>query len=205
MCGSFWRKDFPCKDSRKTAPEQILYCLLDNMHTSWTSFLSLNAHRSAYLPNVHPIIAGWKRTLQSRNSFPCRTGDQRNVLRWSRAVLLGCPDTCPNGMTLAFRIQYKGSDEIKPCIIHSGHFPYSVDTGVLPNTFGIFYFTDVRKLFVYVAGNVTNGKNYYQTEVKVKLRPDRWYHVAMSFSHANGLHLCKDGTKVHFTIEVFLN
>ena len=83
------------------------------------------------------------------------------------------PDTCPNGMTLAFWIQYKGSDEIKPCIIHSAHFPSSIDTGVEPNTFGIYYFTDVRKLFVYLAGNVTNSRNYYQTDVKVKLRPDR--------------------------------
>ena len=115
------------------------------------------------------------------------------------------PDTCPNGMTLAFWIQYKGSDAKWPCIIHSAHFPSSIDTSVESNAFGIFYFTDVRKLFVYLVGNITNGKNYYQTDVKVRLRPDRWYHVAMSFSHLNGLRLCKDGINVHFTIEVFLN
>ena len=112
------------------------------------------------------------------------------------------PDTCPNGMTLAFWIQYKGSDDIKPCVIHSTHFPASIDTGVLPNTFGIFYFSDVQKLFVYLMGNVTNGRNYYQSDVKVKLRANRWYQFAMSFSHANGLRLCKDGTKVHFPMAV---
>ena len=40
----------------------------------------LDVHWPAYIPSIHPILAGWKRTLQSRNSFPCRTSDQRNVL-----------------------------------------------------------------------------------------------------------------------------
>ena len=32
---------------------------------------------------------------------------------------------------------------------------------------------------------------------------DTWNHVAMSFSHANGLRLCEGGTKVFFTISMF--
>ena len=112
------------------------------------------------------------------------------------------PDTCPNGMTLAFWMQYKGSDSRNSPVITSAHFPSSIDTGVESNAFGIFYFTDVPKLFVYLRGNVTNGRNYYQTDVQVNLQPDRWYHITMSFSHANGLRLCEGGTKVHFTVAI---
>ena len=39
---------------------------------------------------ILPIFAGGKRTLQSWSSIPCRIGNQRNVLCWSRAVLLDC-------------------------------------------------------------------------------------------------------------------
>ena len=49
-------------------------------------------------------------------------------------------------------------------------------------------------------GNVTNGKNYYETDVPVSLEPDTWHHVTMSFSHANGLRLCEGGAKVIFTM-----
>ena len=106
------------------------------------------------------------------------------------------PDTCPNGMTLAFWMKYKASDAKWPCIIHSTHFPSNIDTAVESNTFGIFYVTDVTELFVFLRGNVTNGKNYYETRVYVNLEPDTWYHVAMSFSHINGLRLCEGGTNV---------
>ena len=109
-------------------------------------------------------------------------------------------DTCPNGMTLAFWMQYKGSDSKNPCVINSAQFPSSIDTGILSNGFGIFYFTAVPKLFVFLMGNVTNGKNYYETDVPVSLEPDTWHHVTMSFSHTNGLRLCEGGAKVIFTM-----
>ena len=113
------------------------------------------------------------------------------------------PDTCSNGMTLAFWIQYKGSDEEWSCIINSAHFPSSIDTAVQANAFGIYFVRQVpTKLFVYLTGNVTNGRNYYQTFVQVDLEPDTWYHIAMSFSHANGLRLCDGGTKVNFAISM---
>ena len=89
---------------------------------------------------------------------------------------------------------------VKAKILFLCNFPSSLDTGVESNAFGLFYFSDVPKLFVYLSGNVTNGRNYYQTDVTVGLEPDTWYHVAMSFSHANGLRLCEGGTKVNFTI-----
>ena len=110
------------------------------------------------------------------------------------------PDTCPNGMTLAFWMKYKGSDAKRPCIISSAHFPSSIETNVVPNAFGLFYFSDDPKLFGHLTGNVTNDRNYYQTYVTVGLEPDRWYHVAMTFSHTNGLRLCEGGTKVILTI-----
>ena len=111
------------------------------------------------------------------------------------------PDTCPDGMTLAFWIQYKGSDEEWSCIITSARFPSSINTGVQANAFGIYFVRQVPpKLFVYLTGNLTNGRNYYQTFVQVDSEPDTWYHIAMSFSHATGLRLCEGGAKVIFTI-----
>ena len=56
-------------------------------------------------------------------------------------------------------------------------------------------------------GNVTNGKNYYETDVPVSLEPDTWHHVTMSFSHTNGLRLCEGGAKVIFTmiiVEIYM-
>ena len=112
------------------------------------------------------------------------------------------PDTCTNGMTLAFWIQYKGSHAEWSCIINSARFPSSINTGVQANAFGIYFVRQFpTRLFVYLTGNVTNGRNYYQTFVQVNLEPDTWHHVTMSFSHVNGLRLCEGGTKVIFTIK----
>ena len=106
------------------------------------------------------------------------------------------PDTCPSGMTLAFWMKYKGSDTKWPCIINSAHFPSSIDDGGDRSSFGIIYFSDVKEVFVYLTGNVTNGRNYYQTKVPVESDSTKLYHVTMSFSHTNCLHLCVGGTKV---------
>ena len=101
-------------------------------------------------------------------------------------------------MTLAFWLQYKGSHTKWPCIINSAHFPSSIDDGGDSNTFGrsIFYFSDVKELFVYLTGNVTNGRNCYQTKIPVELDSTKWYHVTMSFSQINRINLCVGGTEV---------
>ena len=107
------------------------------------------------------------------------------------------PDTCQHGMTVAFWFQYKGSDHNAPGIITSANYPPSETNHPNPNAFGIYYFTDTPKVFVYMAGNVsTVNRNYYQTNVGVNLHPNSWYHIALSFSLGNGLRLCLNGGQV---------
>ena len=157
---------FHCKDSGKATPEQIFFCLVDYIQIMiiipftkcpqriYQMFiLLLQIGKGLYNPGA-PSHA----ELVTREMY-CSNPDR---FCWI------APDTCSKGMTLAFWIQYKGSDAEWSCIITSAHFPSNINTGVQANAFGIYFVRQVpTKLFVYLTGNVTNGRNYYQTFVQV--------------------------------------
>lgn len=111
------------------------------------------------------------------------------------------PDSCPLGATIAFWTQYFTSDSCPAALVVSN--AYATDENQpIPRAFGVYYFENAGgiDLFAYLGGEMTGGKNYYQHRVAMVTTEGAWHHVTLTFSRANGLRLCVDGTRVRTTL-----